>query len=243
MPKRLRSLSRSLENVPFVPVTTVLFGIVSGILMLATPAWLFEHSVVASGLPDILAAAAPPLGNKAQIMAAVAVSLGTTCALWLIPTMLGRLIKATQIERQGSAIENHNEKVQPSPHPHAPVRRPLFAESDLGAPFMSDEAIAHARDELVLGAIVADDPEPLEQVSGNAALDLAETLEAPTIQSGAQAVTLSTVVADPPSIAGLLDRLEHALQRRESQTGSSGPILPGDMAALRKMLGESAARH
>ena len=241
MPKGLRSLARSMDKVPFVPVTAVLFGMVAGILMLATPVWLFERNVVASGLPDIVSAAAPPLGDKAQIMAAIVSALATACLLWLVPTMLGRLVKANRAKHEG--IESESEHLERPLHPETSGRRPLFAESDLGAPFMSDEAIAHARDQLVLDASVANDPESQEQFSDEAALDLAEQFEEPTLQSPSETPALAAIVGEQTSIAGLLDRLESALERREHHTDSTTPILPGDMAALRKILGESTARH
>jgi hypothetical protein len=243
MPKGLRSLARSLENVPFIPVVAVLFGMVASILVLATPGWLFERGVVASGLPDIIAAAAPPLGDKAQIMAAIVAALGTTCSLWLVPTISGRIIKARRIEHQGDTLETRSEIVEYRPHPDSPVRRPLFAESDLGAPFMSDEAIAHAREELVLETIIADNPEPLETITDDAAPNLVEPFDEAMFQSQGEPLTMPAVVGNQPSIAGLLDRLERALERRERETGSSAPILPGKMAALREILGESAVRH
>lgn len=243
MPKGLRSLARSLEKVPFVPVTAVLFGMVAGILMLATPVWLFERNVVASGLPNIVAAAAPPLGDKAQIMAAIVAALGTACLFWLVPTMLGRLVKANRAKREGAGMESDSEHLERPVHPDAQGRRPLFAESDLGAPFMSDEAIAHARDQLVSDASIAEDPEPLEQFSDEAALDLVEQFEEPPLQSPSETLTLAAVAGDQTSIAGLLDRLESALERREHRTDSPTPILPGDMAALRKILGQSTAHH
>ena len=91
MPKALRSLARSLEKIPFVPVAAALFGMVAGILVLATPGWLFEHGVVASGLPDIIAAAAPPLGHKAQIMAAIVTALPLVLPLvYILMRRLGK---------------------------------------------------------------------------------------------------------------------------------------------------------
>lgn len=243
MPKVIGSLARSLENVPFVPVAAALFGLVAGILVIATPGWLFERGVVASGLPGVIAAAAPPLGDKAQIMAALVAALGTTFPLWLVPTVVSRLVRIRRIEPPGSTIETAGEQVADHPHPDAPVRRPLFAESDLGAPFMSDEAIAHGRDELVLEAIVADNPEPLEPVIGHAVQDLVEPLDEPALQSKGETLPLSAIIGNQPSIAGLLDRLERALERRERGPDSSAPMLPGKMAELQKVLGESAARH
>lgn len=243
MPKGFRSLARSLDTVPFVPVVAVLFGLVAGILIGATPGWMLERGVVASGLPDFIAAAAPPLGTKARIMAAILAALGTAGLLFLVLMPLGKLVKPNGTVGNGSRIENDSNVVEHPPHPDAPARRPLFAESDLGAPFMSDEAIAHARDELVLETPVDDDPDPMEECFAEAAQDAAEQLDEPDLQTAAPLPTSPVVIGEQGSVAGLVDRLERALERREHRSGSSAPILPGDMAALRKALGESTARH
>ena len=243
MPKGFRSLARSLDTVPFVPVVAVLFGLVAGILIVATPGWLLERGVVASGLPDFIAAAAPPLGTRARIMAAILAAFGTAGLLWLVLMPLGKLVKPNGSVGRGSRIENDSNLVEHPPHPDAPARRPLFAESDLGAPFMSDEAMAHARDELVLETPVADDPDPMEECLAEAAQDAGEQLDEPDLQAAAPLPTSPVVIGEKGSVASLVDRLERALERRERRSGSSAPILPGDMAALRKALGESTARH
>ena len=223
MTKGLRSLARLLDKVPFAPVVGLLFGLAAGILILATPGWLFEHMVAKSGLPELVAAAAPPLGDKARIMAAFLALLGVAATLWVLLVLLTSLVKPRPAQSRGSQIEPDGDEA----HPDAPLRRPLFAEADLGAPFMSDEAIAHARDELVLETLAPD--EEFEDA-------LASPAEPDFLPAAAQ-------VPDQGSISGLLDRLEQALERRERRTGSSAPILPGDMAALRQALGGSALRH
>lgn len=236
MPKAFRSPARALDNVPFVPVVAVLFGLVAAILILATPDWLLERGVAASGLPELIAAAAPPLGIKARIMTAFVSALGIAGLLWVMLTPLGSLAKPKRAMSRGSRIGADSSQFEQARHPHGPTRRPLFAESDLGAPFMSDEAIAHARDELVLETIVVDDPEPFAEYAS-------EQFDEPDQQAPTGIPSPPVVIAGRASIAGLLDRLERALERRERRTGSSAPILPGDMAALRRALGESAVRH
>lgn len=235
MPKALRSLARSLENVPFAPFAAVLFGAAAVILVIATPGWLLERGVMASGLPDMVSAAAPPLGSKARIIIALAAAFGVTGFVWLGLLPVGRWLDPKPVLSRGSRIEDNSEGAEDSAHPDALSRRPLFAESDLGAPFMSDEAIAHARETLVLETVVEDEPEPVVEPVG-AIIDQ-------TRDGEGQAPASAVLLAEPPSIAGLLDRLETALEHRERRIGSAAPVRPGDMAALRKALDSPALRH
>lgn len=231
MDQSVKSLTRALEKMPLALFAAMVFGVATGILVLATPVWLFERGVMASGLPHLVSAATPPLGDKARITAALVAMLGTVSLLWLI-TMIGqRLVTNTRPKSRRREIEADERETEHASHPDTPARRPLFAESDLGAPFMSDEAIAHARGVLVLEAIAPDDV-PASDVNPARALEPAQ-----------EASAAPTGTAEPESIANLLDRLENALERRERRTGSAAPILPGDMAALRKALGGSVVHH
>lgn len=243
MAKGLKSLGRSLERVPFVPVVAVLFGLVAGVLVLATPLWLFERGVVASGLPDMIAAAAPPLGDKARIMAAILAAAGVGGLLWLSLMPL-RLFEPKPVGSRGSRIEADDAAYE-LVHTIS-GRRPLFAGSDLGAPFMSDEAIAHAREELVLETVAIEEavePEALEEIAAEPVADAVEHADDPQPQEAPEPFSAPVAIAGQASIAGLLGRLENALALRERRTGGTAPVLPGDMAALRKALEGSAAHH
>lgn len=59
---------KQVQRLPFAPVVALMFAAVAAILVLATPIWLLEHAVLAVGLPDVLPAAAPPLGSKARFL-------------------------------------------------------------------------------------------------------------------------------------------------------------------------------
>lgn len=241
---------KSLNKVPFVPVTAALFALVAGILVLATPQWLFERGVVSAGLPNLIAAAAPPLGEKARILAALIAALATGGFLWAVLTPLRNIVKPKLVERaRGARIEAASEAPTASPM-FEPNRRPIFAETDLGAPFMSDEAIAHVRDELVLDTPLAEPTEVEAPVEVQEVQAMVEPESAPEVVEGAPdpvAVEAEPEQAqhdrpepakadDQDSIAALMDRLENALDRREQRTGSRAPF-PEDMTVLRKALG------
>lgn len=67
---------KQVQRLPFAPVVALMFAAVAAILVLATPVWLLEHAVLAVGLPDVLPAAAPPLGSKARFLLVVLASGG-----------------------------------------------------------------------------------------------------------------------------------------------------------------------
>jgi hypothetical protein len=245
MPKGLKSLARLLDKVPFAPVVAVLFGLVAAILILATPGWMFERMVVASGLPGLVHAAAPPLGDKARVLAAIVALSAVAGILWFILALPDMLRTPGIPQSRGHRIEPDYDPDETSIRFDALIRRPLFAEADLGAPFMSDEAVAHARDELVLDTLAPDEEagiaEPVENTVAPAMS--ADPVEQAQDAQPQQEPDPIAAAQDQRTTSGLLDRLERALERRERRTGSSAPILPGDIEALREALGGSELRH
>lgn len=150
MPRGLKSLARTLDRLSLALFVAVLFGLVAAILVLATPGWLLERGVVASGMPQFLPAAAPPLGETARSLAAIFAGLAIASSLWSIGAAIGAIVgrlgkRQAEDEAEASFIDSTQDE-----NDDIAKRRPIFAGSDLGAPFMSEEAIAHARDELLL---------------------------------------------------------------------------------------------
>ena len=102
----------------------------------AMPEWRLTQIVSATGLPDILAAAQPPLGLKARLGFALLLGLFSFAAFFAI---LRRLDRAS-----GSAAAVDAD-VAPTPirlrrsdaHPDAPPRRPLIVR-DLGEPLPAE---------------------------------------------------------------------------------------------------------
>lgn len=137
------TLARRVNHTPLAPVVGVMFGVVAAILVAATPSWIFDRLVVQSGLPSILSFAAPPLGLTARILAMALAAIVVGSVLWLVVGLIEKALagrghqRALWFDAGYSAVE-------------VPVtiegrRRPIFAPAELGAPLMSDEAIAANR--------------------------------------------------------------------------------------------------
>lgn len=203
-----------LNKVPFAPVVGALFGVVAGILVIATPLWLFESAIAATGLPQLVSAAEPPLGNKARIMAIILAVAIVGGAVWLCLAALERMTAKRPI----ASVEP--EETREILQIEAP--RPIFAESDLGAPFMSDEAMAHARDELLLDNAVLEEE--------------ADVVDVRSLSFGSEPLVEPSA---GDTVKSLLDRLESALERRKAR-GSDGAPTPGDIGSLRTALGIAA---
>ena len=176
-----------LNKLPFAPVVGAMFGAVAGILVLATPHWLFEQAIGGSALPGLVSAAEPPLGDKARIMAVILAVALIGGLVWAAVAQAEKLLAPKKpIEPAKPVARGYSVALLPDARP-----RPIFAESDLGAPFMSDEAVAFGLEELVL------DPAMIEQIAPAPP----EPVLAPAVAEG---------------VGAMLSRLENALERRST---------------------------
>jgi hypothetical protein len=198
------TLARRAQRIPFAPVVAVLFGVAAAILMAAVPQWLFEKAVVATGLPDLIEAAAPPLGLVARLLAIAAAFVGVAALFRLLLVPFSRLMDGKARARTPWRDAGYDADADSSPSNPLPPRRPIFAPDELGAPLMSDEAMATAQ------PIVADEAAPIFE-------------EAPDLAEPIATETLDPVIAAPTdtdnSIAALIRRLEDGLARRVSDGG------------------------
>jgi hypothetical protein len=214
MNRRLKTLAK----VPFAPVVAAMFGIITLILIFMTPGWLFERMVVASGLPSLIAAAQPPLGETARKLTAIAGGLGVFASLWLGLGLLRAFIRRNAPPKaRGSRID------AAVPVAQTPItkqkREPIFAERELGAPFMSDEAIAS-----VAESVPSVEVEP----------------EASQPEVAGQPFLLDRIAPRPAEekqkLSDELARLQSALDRRTARGLSARPLGAGDIASLREAL-------
>lgn len=127
-------------------------GIVALVVLLMPTGWI-EAQVAASGLPDVLAAAAPPLGITARL-ALVLVLGGVAAALFwglgravfgtlpvVIPLPAARPRKDEPAREDVAALPVLRRS---DAHPDAPARAPVLAMRDLGTPFLEVTAAAAA---------------------------------------------------------------------------------------------------
>jgi hypothetical protein len=222
MNRRLKSMAK----VPFAPVVAAMFGVITLILIFMTPGWLFERLVVASGLPNLIAAAQPPLGETARKLSAIAGGLGVFGTLWAGLTLLRAFIKRNAPPKaRGSRID----PAAPANEIQSPItkrkREPIFAERELGAPFMSDEAIASVTESVPVVQAEVEEPAPQEIPT--------PTAEAPPLLLDRIAPRPSD---DTPKLSDELDRLQSALDRRSTRGLSARPLGAGDITSLRNAL-------
>jgi hypothetical protein len=195
------TLARRASRIPFAPVVAILFGIVAAILVAAVPQWLFERGVVASGLPHFIAAATPPLGLLARLLAVATAFLAISVLLWAILGPLTSRLEGRVRARTPWRDAGYDTPIPEDSDLFISPRKPIFAPEELGAPLMSDEAIATVPD----AAPELDRPVMAEELAP-------EPLVSPNLES---------------SIAALIRRLEDGLARRKD----SGPDSPGGAAA------------
>jgi hypothetical protein len=199
MAKRLKGI----PNLPFAPIVAVLFGIVSAILVFATPSRLLERVVGASGLSSALAAARPPLGDTARTLMAVVVGLLVGLVLWLVLRVIEKRVHESRVgakKRTVVAVKADGAVVAAASAARKSGRSPIFAGQELGAPLMSDEALASG-EELFL------DPTMLVQDGSTAPAAESEVevpleLEAPDVESESVAaaeplVAVATIPSEP----------------------------------------------
>ncbi len=156
MAKRLKGV----PNLPFAPIVSALFGLVSAILVFATPAWLLERAVSGSGISSVVAAAQPPLGDTARTLIAVLVGISVGLILWLIMRPIEKAIHSKRTGKRAAPSASQAEVYEgrsPADRLNREGREPIFAGYDLGAPLMSDEALASG-EELLLDRPMTDAP-------------------------------------------------------------------------------------
>lgn len=184
-----------LQRVPLAPAIASLFALAAAILVAATPQWLFEANIASSGLGALLPDAQPPLGIKARLLAIVATAAFTGLIVWLIVRAAESLI-----EGPGVRFEDDDDALDLAGYaatlPEMPPRRPISAESELGAPLMSDEALKNA-------AILVEPP---------VLADLEDTVEAKFegIALPDEALAVSETVDVAPFVPEAVDESAHA---------------------------------
>ena len=197
---------KSVPNLPFAPIAAAIFGLGAAAFVFAIPVYYVERAADMSGLASVLPAARAPLGNTAQGLIALAMAFGTFVVMWMILRPVEKLFKRRKDERKERSFRFGRKQPGSMPDPddvpltaaetasqYAPTRKPIFAQAELGAPLMSDAALASGGELLaeapVVQSSIFDEEQPL---------DLTAMMAAPVF--AAPPVVVSPVVvsvADP----------------------------------------------
>jgi hypothetical protein len=205
----------------------------------AMPGDLMAGLVEASGLPNLLSAAAPPLGLKARLGVGLA---GALAAFGLVFVLL-RLLDRTGFEARRPRPEPRPEPRAEEPaeaprlrrrdfHPDAPARRPISAMRDLGEP---------APPQPPIGSLWPEAPAPLgwQEPEPDAPDALEPEPEPVLLDEPEPAPAPPPPVAEDESLPALMARLEQGLARRASPAHAA-PLAPPAPAAAPQPFPEPA---
>jgi hypothetical protein len=146
MAKMLKKISR----LPFAPIVAGMYALAFAILVMAAPAWILEAIVGQSGVDQVVSAAAPPLGMKARALLALLGAGGVAAFFFVTLKPVEMLMSRPKKAKAATPVTKIVEPSAPDPVVEdedafgGRRRRPLLAREELGAPFMSDEALDDA---------------------------------------------------------------------------------------------------
>ena len=233
-----------IDRLPLAPVFALMFGTAVAIVIAATPQWVFEGAIASTGLGNFLDVARPPLGLKARLLAVVLGFALVAILVWLAVTAVQRLIDGP-VPQADDGFDDELDLgayVDSLPPVDAP-RRPIFADKELGAPFMSDEALTSvAVPPMVLATpevdaepepvLVLEAPEPVDEVEADQSEITVPTVAQDPILAAPLDVAefdLPPVADEPETVPGetsidtLIRRLEAGLARRAGPPPPSSP--------------------
>jgi hypothetical protein len=180
----------------------------------ALPEWRFQQAVALSGLPLILPAAQPPLGETARLLVAAVAGSFVMGIVWLVLKSLGKKPAAPKQRFEPVEIEVAPKLRRADAHPDAPSRRPIFAELDLGEPLELE-----AEEERQFTPV----DEEEEEVAAEPVRPRFVVLEQPEEAEPASAEASNPAELEQNSIPHLMQRLELGLSRRERRTEGEEP--------------------
>ncbi len=189
-------------------------------VVFAMPDPHFNSAVAMSGLPMLLDAAQPPLGNTARLAVLLTAATATFALVWLVLRALGKKPAAPRRPSQIVDMEVPLPKLRRADaHPDAPARRPILAGLDLGEP--TDPADPMEALETPVAAESEADPVRHEEEARQEApyedlLD--ERAEEQPLELGVETLADRFPAAaeiEQTSIEHLMQRLELGLLRRE----------------------------
>jgi len=130
--------NRARIALPIASLVSLVVAALVALAFLVMPIAVIEDLAVDSGVAAILTAAAPPLGLTARLAVAFFTALIAGGVTWF---GLFLIIGArTMLIRRGGAEDGVPVLRRADAHPDAPPRRPVFANSDLGTPFLDVKA-------------------------------------------------------------------------------------------------------
>lgn len=187
-----------IAKLPLGLIAALMLGAAVAFFCIAMPGEMLERIVAATRLPDILPAAAPPLGNVARLLVAGSAGLSALLLVWACFALIGRPRIPRDPDVDTEYEPDFGEDLRTAEYEPAP-RRPLLAGTELGLPFdLTDPLPSPTKPEPAVLEPIAPEPPPLE---------LATPKPAPE----------PLFTQSKESVAALMARLESGLMRRSAR--------------------------
>jgi len=203
-------------NVPVAPLVASGLAAVAAALFAFMPGSRLDSLALDSGIAALIPAAEPPLGftARAVLMAIAAGGVGSIVWFGLYLLIGTRTVALFGRQDQGSTFHVPILR-RADAHPDAPARRPLFANSDLGTPFLEVRAPVHL--------VIADDVEEAVYVPApppSAEPEAVELVDSPVAVS----VVVPIVIPAAPAEADLPKDLDQPLAAFDPQAIPAEPL-------------------
>lgn len=189
-------------TLPSAPAAAIIGGVLVALCVLAVPSLLLERLVAATGISGFLAAAEPPLGFTARIALGVVFGTGFAAAALLAFKLIDRE-RPIDMGRTGEMFRRSEI------HPDAPPRPPLFANRELGTPFLEVKAPIEFDDEPeTIIYVPAEQPLPADLDQPMASYDPGALLAQPLTPSEPLPPLSPSVSGSRPALIDPGDRFE-----------------------------------
>ncbi|OYY89599.1 MAG: hypothetical protein B7Y45_11340 [Sphingomonas sp. 28-66-16] len=153
---------KRLTTLPVAPLVAAIIGVMTAAIFTLMPAAMLESLILRSGIAAVLAAAEPPLGATARIVLILICGGGAALVCWFgLFLLLGsRSVSFGGAEASAADAADLPVLRRADAHPDAPARRPVFANRDLGTPFLEVRARQLAGETSARPSVPASPPEP-----------------------------------------------------------------------------------
>jgi hypothetical protein len=131
-------LGRQRLILPIAPAIAAVAALFVALAFVAMPVNVLEGMVVDSGIASLVTAAEPPLGLTARFVIAAIAAGAIGGVLWFGLLLL--IGTRSVVLNRGAAAGDTPVVRRADAHPDAPPRRPVFANRDLGTPFLDIRA-------------------------------------------------------------------------------------------------------
>ncbi len=220
------SFRRPRLTLAVAPTIGAVVGLAIALVAVAVPARLLESAVIAIGLPEIVAAAEPPLGLTARLVLSIIGGGLVGMVVWRLAALVVGAATVTFGGPRRSAEPVIGDRPVPvirraDAHPDAPPRAPLHAKAELGTPFLDIRA------PMVAGPIDGPDAvRPADIIDAEMARDVPADLDLPLSAFDPAAFAAATGAPVPISRFAAGERIETFELTPIIRTPNPTPVAP-----------------